>query len=69
MYYEEQVDARWERLAISGEMLMGEAHHVLYFDSAAAWEKYPAWARHRRSEIIARIKSRFRPPDYEYNGD
>ena len=68
MYYEERVGARWERLEISGEMLMAEAHHVIYFDSAAAWEKHPAWARHRRDEIIARIKSRFRPPDYEYHG-
>lgn len=68
MYYEEQIDGRWERIEISGEMLMGPAHHVIYFASPQRWTDYPAWAASRRSEIIARIKSRFRPPDYEYQG-
>ncbi len=69
MYYEEARDGRWERIEISGEMLMGPAHHVIYFDSPAEWEKrVPEWARGRRSEIIARIRSAFRPPDYEYHG-
>lgn len=69
MYYEEARDDRWERIEISGEMLMGPAHHVIYFDSPEAWEKrVPDWARRRRDEIIARIKSAFRPPDYEYHG-
>lgn len=69
MYYEEARGGRWERIEISGEMLMGPAHHVIYFDSSEAWEKrVPEWARGRRTEIIARIKSAFRPPDYEYHG-
>lgn len=66
MYYEERHDAGWHRLDIDGEMLMGPAHHVIYFRSAAAWQAYPEWARHRRAEIMGRIKSEFRPPDYEY---
>ena len=68
MYYEEQINGRWERLEISGEMLMGEAHHVIYFASAKDWNGYPEWARNRRPEIIQRIKSAFRAPDYEYQG-
>lgn len=68
MYYEERIAGRWERLEISGEMLMGPAHHVIYFASPAQWADYPAWARLRRAEIIQRIKSAFRAPDYEYHG-
>ena len=64
MYYEELRDGTWERIAIDGEMLVGKAHHVLYFGSL----KLPEWARHRRDEIIARIKSEFHPPQYEYDG-
>ncbi|MGQ0620910.1 MAG: hypothetical protein ACT4QA_13470 [Panacagrimonas sp.] len=68
MFYEEWIDGRWERIEISGEMLMGRAHHVIYFASARDWRRYPEWARHRRSEIIQRIKSVFCEPDYEYQG-
>lgn len=68
MYYEEYREGRWERLEISGEMLMGIAHHVIYFASREQWKAYPEWAQGRRNEIIARIKSRFAPPDYEYYG-
>jgi hypothetical protein len=68
MYYEERHAGEWWRLEIQGEMLMGPAHHVIYFDSPAAWQQYPAWARHRRAEIIARIMTVFRSPDYEYHG-
>src|SRR5690606_17280648 len=62
-------EGSWQRLRISGEMLMGRAHHVIYFASPEAWLAYPEWARYRRDEIIARIKSEFRAPDYEYYGD
>ncbi|MEK7950986.1 hypothetical protein [Luteolibacter soli] len=66
MYYEELQGGTWQRIDIDGEMLMGRAHHVIYFASPEAWQRYPEWARHRREEIIARIKGEFRPPDYEY---
>lgn len=69
MYYEEQHHGIWKRIDIDGEMLIGTAHHVIYFASPEQWQSYPDWARHRREEIIARIKSEFRPPDYEYQGD
>ena len=66
MYYEEWRDGTWERLDIDGEMLTGRAHHVIFFRSPGDWRNGPAWARDRRDEIIARIKSEFREPDYEY---
>lgn len=68
MYYEELRDGEWERLAIDGEMLTGRAHHVIYFASPERWLRYPSWAHGRRDEIIARITSEFREPDYEYYG-
>ena len=68
MYYEELRDGRWERIDIDGEMLMGRAHHVIYFATPERWLQYPAWAKNRRDEIIARITSEFREPDYEYSG-
>ena len=68
MFYEALRDGSWERLEIDGEMLMGTAHHVIYFKTPAQWQAYPPWARTRRDEIVARITSEFRPPDYEYDG-
>ena len=68
MFYEEHHDGAWQRIEIDGEMLTGPAHHVIYFADEETWRFYPEWARHRRDEIIARVKSRFREPDYEYAG-
>jgi hypothetical protein len=68
MYYEELHGSSWRRIEIHGEMLTGRAHHVIYFDSPERWLGYPEWARDRRDEIITRIKSEFREPDYEYDG-
>jgi Na+-transporting methylmalonyl-CoA/oxaloacetate decarboxylase gamma subunit len=50
-------------------MLTGRAHDVIYFRPPERWQEYPEWARHRREEIIARIKGEFREPDYEYDED
>lgn len=63
MFYEEKHGGRWRRIPIPGEMLMGRAHHVIYFASI----RFPDWAEGRREEIIARIKSAFLEPDYEYD--
>lgn len=68
MYYEEFVDARWQRLDIDGEMLVGPAHYVIYFASEEQWASYPAWARDRRAQIVCRIKAAFSPPHYEHHG-
>lgn len=67
MFYEEWNDGAWHRLEIDGEMLTGRAHHVIYFASPQRWLQYPHWARYRRAEIIARIKSELQEPDYEYD--
>ena len=69
MYYEELVDGEWRRLDLAGEMLVGRAHHAIYLGSKAEWQQRPEWARSRRSEILARIKSAFPIPDYEYEGE
>jgi hypothetical protein len=69
MYYEELVEGSWERISVDGEMLLGRAHHAIFFRSPEAWKSLPGWAQGRRTEIIARIKSQFREPDYEYYGD
>ncbi len=69
MYYEESVRGEWRRLRLDGEMLMGRAHHVIYFGTRDQWSRGPEWARGRRDEIIARIKSSFPIPDYEYEGE
>ena len=66
MYYEEQHEGEWRRLEFEGEMLGGRAHHAVYLASPERWMSYPDWARDRRDEILARIKSEFREPDYEY---
>ena len=69
MYYEELINGVWARLNIDGEMLLGEAHHVIYFADEERWATiYPVWAQGRRLEIITRIKREFPPPDYLYDG-
>ncbi|HKP76692.1 MAG TPA: hypothetical protein VJT67_14275 [Longimicrobiaceae bacterium] len=65
--YRERVRDRLEDCQLDGEMLMGTPHHVIYVPSQAGWEyTAPAWARGRREEIVARIRSRLREPGYEY---
>jgi hypothetical protein len=69
MYYEELRDGKWERLKLGGEMLMGRAHHVIYFGNREDRKHHPDWAQGRRDEIIDRVKTAFRIPDYEYDGE
>lgn len=68
MPYEEKIAGAWPRLDISDEFLTEEAHHGTYSAFVETWPNYPEWAKHRRSEIIKRIKSEFREPNYEYHG-
>jgi hypothetical protein len=63
MFYEEFRNGAWHRIEISGEMLTGRAHHVIYFGAI----RFPEWAVAHRGEIITRIKSEFRLPDHEYD--
>lgn len=69
MYYEEEVGSEWRRIPVDGELLTGRAHHAVYLASPEQWRAYPDWARDRRDEIVARIRSQFRPPDYDYGDD
>ena len=69
MRYEEFGTGETRQIMIDGEMLYGRPRHVIYFASPEQWrQKYPDWARDRRDEIIARIKSELKEPDYEYTG-
>ena len=67
MYYDEFIHGDWRRIILDGEMLMGRAHHAIFFETEAEWASYPSWAQGRRDEIIARIKSEFSEPDYVYH--
>ncbi|WP_395752589.1 hypothetical protein [Prosthecobacter sp.] len=67
--YEEYRDGQWQRLEIEGEMLAGPPFFIIHFSSIEAWKRHPAWAHHRRDEIIDRIKSRFPPPAHDYEGE
>lgn len=67
-FYREAVQGRVEQIEIGGEMLVGTPHHVIYIPKEAEWERrYPQWARGRRREIVGRITSELRPPEYEYD--
>jgi len=66
LYYEEWHDGEWRRIEIGGEMLIGRPHHVVYVPSPEKWLGYPEWARHRRDEILGRLRSELAPPDYDY---
>jgi hypothetical protein len=64
MYYDEWRDETWKRIPIGGDMLTGEAHHVICFDSI----EFPEWAFEHRELILQRVKQEFQPPDYRYHG-
>ena len=68
LFYEEYVNGKWERINIDGEMQFGNGtpHHIIFFVSAEKWKELPAWTRDRRTEILERIKSECREPEYEY---
>ena len=65
-YYEEFIDGKWLRIAIDGEMLVGKPKHVFYLPTEDDWRLLPEWARHRRTEILARMKSDYPETDYAY---
>jgi hypothetical protein len=67
--YKEWHGGAWRTLDIDGEVLSGKPSFVVYFGSVAAWRDTPEWARGRRKEIIGRIKSVMRIPEYEYTGE
>ncbi len=62
MFYDEKVDGEWKRITIYAEMLVGKVDRLIYLSSI----EFPEWAKSREDEIIARIKSEYPPPQYEY---
>ena len=64
--YEEFRDGKWQSIMIGGEMLMGKPRHVIYMPTDEEWGLFPDWARDRRGEIIARIKTVYPEPKYAY---
>jgi hypothetical protein len=66
LYYEEWRDGSWQRIDIDGEMLIGDPHHAVYLTTPERWQHYPSWARDRRDEIVARLRSALKPPGYLY---
>jgi len=56
MYYAERFHDEWRRIEFDGEMLLGQHRHVIVLPSADGWQVMPSWARHRRTEIVQRVK-------------
>ncbi len=67
VWYEEKHSGEWRQIDLNGVMIMGRAHHAIYFDSPEQWRGYQNWARGRRDEIVARIKRALPEPDYEHH--
>ncbi len=66
--YDELCGGQFRSIEFGGEM-EGDSPHIIYLPSAAIWrDTAPEWAHDRRDEIIARLKSEFREPNYEYVG-
>ncbi|GEP44706.1 hypothetical protein [Brevifollis gellanilyticus] len=63
IFYEEKVEGEWKRITIYAEMLVGKVHRIIDLSSI----QFPEWARSREDKIIARIKSEYAPPRYEYD--
>jgi hypothetical protein len=67
LYYQEVADGVLRELDVGGEMLCGKPSHIVYVPSEHGWnEKQPQWAYGRRTEIIRRMKSLLKEPDYRY---
>ena len=64
--YQELIDGQWTSITIDGSLLSGRPRHVIYMPTIEAWGQLPAWARNRRAEIIARIKTQCPEPEYKY---
>lgn len=69
LFYEDLRGGGWQRIEIDGEMLLGEPHHAVYLASPERWQRYPAWARDRRDEIVARLRSELKEPGYVFQGE
>jgi hypothetical protein len=63
--YREIVEGRPEDFVLNCKGERGE--YTIYLPSESNWNRtVPAWARGRRTEIVERIRSRLKPPMYQF---
>lgn len=58
-YEEKNECAAWIGIEIEG-IFCGHVVRDLRFKSPTSWEKYPAWAAQRRTEIVTRVRKEYR---------
>lgn len=61
--YDEFRDGVWQRINVPGEILAGSPGRLIYITRMPL----PSWAAGRRHEIVSRIQSRLRPPEFVYD--
>jgi hypothetical protein len=63
--YEEKRVEEWHRAFVMREITdYREPPHHLEIMSPPRWTEYPEWTHGRREEIVARIRSELKEPDY-----
>ncbi len=62
--YEEKRDGVWEGITFPELGDFREPPHVIDLGAASKWEAHPAWMRDRRDEIITRVRSELKRPQF-----
>lgn len=62
--YEEKHAEAWTGFLMSEQMDFREPPHHLEIMSSSRWSEYPEWTHGRREEILARIRSELKEPNY-----
>ena len=63
VYLEMDDDGSWRNISFQCEAYAKNVpRHALYMSKN--WENYPEWAQLRKDEIIARLKSVFKEPEF-----
>lgn len=63
--YEERKGPEWRRGFVLSEVTdYREPPHHLQIMNSARWTEYPDWTHGRREEILSRIRSELKEPDY-----
>jgi hypothetical protein len=63
IFYHEKVNGEWKEIRI----YVGVSEDLKYSIIDLSGIQFPAWALNHKDEIIARIKSEYSPPQYEYD--
>ncbi len=67
IFYYELYSLKIKKIFIDGEILIGIPSYVLYIPNDDDWlNNYPNWASSKKEEIIKRIKTKFKEPEYSY---